>query len=119
MGRRKQPARQDRPRSSVDYSEIRNTPDDPLQVLRAHCRGFRIGVAAASDAEGRAFVAEARAAAVLRAAATPADDAHMILDVARGDAAAVLGPDADAYDVRCVAALLVLDMVRARLRGVA
>ncbi|MCE7893965.1 MAG: hypothetical protein DYH12_30425 [Sorangiineae bacterium PRO1] len=103
---------------SHEYSEIRSTPDDPLHALRAHCRGFRAGVAAASDAEGRAFIAEARAVAVLRALGTSAGDANMILDAARDDAAAVLGLDADAYDVRCVAALLVIDLLRARLGGV-
>lgn len=96
-------------------SACAQTADDALRALRAYCRGFRAGVSAASDAEGRAFVAEARTVAVLRALGTSADDAHMILDAARNDAAAVVGLDSDSYDVRCVAALLVIQLVRARL----
>ncbi|MCC6901786.1 MAG: hypothetical protein IT377_22645 [Polyangiaceae bacterium] len=97
------------------YSERRATPDDAFRALRAYCRGFRAGVAAASDAEGRAYVSEARAVAVLRALGLASDDAAMILDVAREDAAAIFGADSDSYDVRCVAAQLVIDLVRVRL----
>lgn len=88
---------------------------DPLHAVRAYCRGHRAGVAAASDAEGRAYIAEARLVAVLKALGMSLDDAGMLLDVAREDASAILGTDADSYDTRCVAAQLVLDVVRLRL----
>lgn len=100
---------------SRQYPATETSDQTVMAALRAHCRGFRAGVAAASDAEGRAFVTEARAVAVLRALGLPSPDAAMALDVAREDAATIVGADADTYDVRCVAALLVIELIRAKI----
>lgn len=98
---------------------LHDVAPDPLCSLRAYCRGHRAGVAAASDAEGRCYVAEARAVAVLRALGVSPADARMVIDLAREDAAAILGADADAYDMRCIAAQLVIDAVRVQIARLA